>query len=84
MLHIGRIKVLQSCEDEMEAVCICPHCGKETTYGEMSMVSGIHCCPNCNEELNRTIAFDKEHQYEAYVRKANNHEYEPYRYGGND
>lgn len=32
------------------------------------------------KELLDTINFDREHHYDAYVRKANNHEYEPYKY----
>lgn len=85
MEHIGRIKVIEPCKlDEMYSVCICPHCGKKTTYGEMAMVSGIHCCHHCLEELNKTIEFDKKTHYEVYARKANNHEYEPYRYRGDE
>ena len=44
------------------------------------MISGIHGCPNCQTELWHTINYDREHQYDTYVRKANNHEYEPYKY----
>lgn len=81
MKHIGRIKVLlYDCENEFESVCECPHCSSEVLYGNMMTVSGIHCCPKCNAEVNRQIEFDKKADYDVYVRKANNHEYEPYRY----
>ena len=80
MTHIGRIGIIEEHEDEMENVCICPHCGRETTYGVMFMICGIHGCPNCHEELHETIYHDREKDYDAYARKANNHEYEPYRY----
>ena len=80
MEHIGRIKVVQEAEDEMDTVCICPHCGSHARYGDMFMINGNHGCPKCHEELYKTITFDRENQYDTYVRKANNHEYEPYRY----
>ena len=44
--------------------------------------SGINNCPNCNDEVNKQIAFDKKTNYEVYVRKAINNEYEPYMYRG--
>lgn len=79
--HIGRIKVVCENEyDEMDTICICPHCGNKTRYGDMIMISGIHGCPKCHEELSKTINFDRNNQYDAYVRKANNYEYEPYRW----
>lgn len=80
MPHIGRIKVIQPAEDIMDCVCVCPHCGNHARYGDMFMISGIHGCPKCQTELHKTITFDRENQYDAYVRKANNYEYEPYRY----
>lgn len=80
MEHIGRIKVIQENEDEMDTICVCPHCGSHALYGNMFMISGIHGCPNCQTELWNTINYDREQQYDVYVRKANNHEYEPYRW----
>lgn len=80
MEHIGRIKVINEALDLMDCVCICPHCGSHAIYGNMMMISGIHNCPKCNEELHRTIDFDKKTDYDVYVRKANNYEYEPYRW----
>jgi len=81
MNHIGRIKVVR-----VQGVCEfdwlvkCPHCNSEVLYGDMRMTSGIHCCYHCNDEVNRQIKFDKDKDYNVYVRKANGHEYEPYRY----
>ena len=83
MPHIGRIKVIKEDEDIMNCICICPHCGNKELYGNMFMISGIHGCPECQTELWHTINYDREHQYDAYARKANNHEYEPYRYKEN-
>lgn len=80
MLHYGRIKVILENEDEFLSKCICPHCGAEALYGDMMTVSGIHNCPKCNRELNLQIENDKKIDYNVYVRKANNFEYEPYRY----
>lgn len=80
MKHIGRIKVIQEADDIMDCVCICPHCGSHALYGNMTMTSGIHNCPNCNAEINRQIELDKKVDYNVYVRKANSHEYEPYKY----
>lgn len=80
MKHIGRIRVIQEANDIMDCVCVCPHCNNHITYGEMMMTSGIHNCPKCNAEVNRQIELDKKADYDVYVRKANGHEYEPYRY----
>jgi uncharacterized protein (DUF983 family) len=81
MEHIGRIKVIDKIADDiMDTVCICPHCGSHALYGNMFTVSGIHGCTKCQEELNDAIYYDKEHYYEVYITKANNFEYEPYRY----
>jgi len=80
MTHIGRIKIVKEAEDIFDCICICPHCGKEARYGSMSTVSGVNCCPECNAELYDTILFDKKAHYDAYVRKANNNEYEPYKW----
>ena len=80
MKHIGRIKVIQTAENEMDCICICPHCGSKVLYGEMMKTSGINNCPHCNEEVNRQIEFDKKTDYDVYVRKANHNEYEPYKY----
>lgn len=84
MKHIGRIKVIQEVENEMDCVCICPHCGSHVVYGNMMMTSGIHNCPNCNAEVNRQLELDRKADYDVYVRKANNNEYEPYRYQENE
>lgn len=78
--HIGRIKIIKEDEDEMLCICICPHCGNKELYGNMFTISGIHGCPNCQTELLNTINYDRVNQYDVYARKANNHEYEPYRY----
>lgn len=80
LTHYGRIKVLVPHENMMESLCVCPHCGSEVVYGEMCMYHGIHTCPNCIESLRKTVDFDRENQYDVYVRKGNNHEYEPYKY----
>lgn len=80
MNHIGRIKIIIPNRDLMQCLCICPHCGSHIVYGLMMMTSGIHNCPNCNDELNRQIELDKKADYNVYVRKANNNEYEPYKY----
>ena len=78
--NLGRIKVIKETENIMDWVCICPHCGKETTYGKMIMTNGIHNCEKCNTQLNKQIETDRDADYETYSRKANNHEYEPYMY----
>lgn len=81
MSHIGRIKVLKKKgESVLDWLVTCPHCGKQVVYGCMMTTSGIHNCYHCNAEVNRQIEFDKKTDYNVYVRKANNHEYEPYRY----
>ena len=78
--NIGRIAITEIKGDEyLDNICICPHCGKSARYGNMFMISGVHGCPSCHEELSDAIYTDKSKHYEAYVRKANNHEYEPYR-----
>ena len=83
MKNIGRIKFVKTEGDDiLNWTCICPHCGKEVKYGEMMKTSGINNCPNCNDEVNKQIAFDKKTNYEVYVRKAINNEYEPYMYRG--
>ena len=79
--HIGRIKVIDnSNEDYFKWVCICPHCGEKTTYGEMHMHCGEHGCPKCADDLRDSIEFDRKNHYDRYVRKANNNDYEPYKY----
>lgn len=80
MTHIGRIAVLKEFEDDMQNICVCPHCGEKAIYGEMSTISGVHCCPKCNDELYETIQYDRKNRYNVYVKKANNNEYEPYKY----
>lgn len=80
MPHIGRIKIIKVEDNVFDSTCICPHCGSKARYGDMFTISGIHGCPKCHTELSNTINFDRENQYDAYVRKANNYEYEPYRY----
>lgn len=78
--HIGRIKVIQPNSNVYDSICICPHCGAHVRYGEMCTVSGINNCPECNLTLHREIENDKSISYDLYARKANNYEYEPYRY----
>lgn len=81
MEHIGRIKVIDKIADDiMDTLCICPHCGSHTLYGNMFMICGTHGCPNCQDELNYTIDRDRKTNYPEYVKKANNYEYEPYKY----
>lgn len=83
MTHIGRIRVVSyNIKNEYDSIVICPHCGAEVLYGDMRKTSGINNCPNCNEEVNKQIEFDKKTDYNVYVRKANSYEYEPYRYIG--
>lgn len=84
MKHIGRIKVIQDNEDVMDCICICPHCGNHVLYGNMFMIFGIYGCPICQDDLRYQIDHDQEHHYDDYVRRANNHEYEPYRYKGEE
>lgn len=83
-MHYGRTVVVEPKENEFDSICICPHCGAKTRWGDMFKICGVNGCPNCHEELNDTIQFDREHHYDAYVRKANNNEYEPYMYRGED
>lgn len=78
MTNIGRIRVVRESDDLMDCGVICPHCGATTDYGSLRMVDGVYCCPLCHEQLYKTIEFDRANNYEAYVRKANNHLYEPY------
>lgn len=80
MNNIGRIKVVRESDDLMNYEVICPHCGAVARYGSMRMLNGVHCCPKCHEQLRNTVEFDRTNNYEAYVRKANGHEYEPYAY----
>ncbi len=80
MIHYGRIKVIKEDDNPLRSLCICPHCGSEVIYGNMMMYNGTHGCPKCIRELNKTIDFDRNNQYEEYVRKSNEHEYEPYKY----
>lgn len=83
--HYGRIVVVEeNAEDEYKSVCICPHCGSLTHYGEMMMISGTHCCPKCHDELYGTIEYLRKNHYNAYTRIGNNHEDEPYRYIGGE
>ena len=84
MTHIGRIKVVEEKENELESVCICPHCGKKVLYGNMMMVSGSHCCPECHDEVYDTLKFLREHHYEAYVRLGKTHSDEPYQWRPED
>ena len=69
-----KIKVVHEADDVMDYVCICPHCGKEAIYGEMTMISGHSCCGACHEQLWKEIAKDKEEDYQRYITK----DYEPY------
>ena len=84
MKHIGRIKVIEEADDIMDCVCICPHCGRKARYGEMHMYCGEHGCPECADDLRDSIEFDRQNHYDRYVRKANNNDYEPYKYVGED
>jgi len=79
-LHIGRVKVIKPAKNEMDAVCICPHCGRQVRYGDICTVNGIYNCHSCNRELHRTIECDKSYDYSVYERKATSGEYEPYKY----
>ena len=69
-----RIRVIGEAEDSMDCLCICPHCGCSAKYGDMMMISGISCCPKCNESLYKEIIHDKEHDYKRYT----SHDYEPF------
>ena len=80
MTHIGRIKVIKETEELMDNICVCPHCGRHVLYGNMLMYNGIHSCPTCHQRLCYEVEHDKSYDYDSYVQKANNHEYEPYKY----
>lgn len=80
MAHIGRIKVIKAAQNVLDAICICPHCGREARYGDMHMYCGEHGCPKCADDLRRAIEADRKADYESYVRKANANDYEPYKY----
>ena len=69
-----RIEVVQEAEDIFDTVCVCPHCGKHVTYGNMMMISGISCCPICHDSLYKEVMHDKETDYEKYTTK----DYEPF------
>ena len=69
-----RIEVVQEAEDIYDTVCICPHCGKHVTYGNMMMISGHSCCPICHDSLYREIENDKSTDYDKYLTK----DYEPF------
>ncbi len=78
--HIGRIEVVYDNPELMDCVCICPHCGRHVTYGQITMYNGNHGCPACHMELRAEVEHDRQHNYNTYVHKANAHEYEPFRY----
>ena len=80
MKHIGRIKVVIETEELMDCVVVCPHCGTHTTYGSITYYCGSHGCPSCHMSLRDKIEKDRTSNYDAYVRKSNNHDYEPYKY----
>lgn len=80
--HIGRIRVLSEADSLLDYLCMCPRCGRHVLYGNMAMYNGVHSCPQCHEGVRREVEWDKLHDYESYLRKANEHEYEPYRYIG--
>lgn len=79
--HYGRMIVYEENKcNKMRSIIICPHCGRLTDYGWTAMHCGVHGCQFCINELSTTIELDREYNYEAYAKKANNFEYEPYRY----
>ena len=78
--HYGKIIVVEEKRDTLKSLVICPHCGRQVTYGRTAMHSGVHGCQYCIDELSETIEHEREWNYDSYVKKANNHEYEPYRY----
>ena len=84
MAHIGRIKVVKEADDIMDTICVCPHCGEHVLYGQMMMLNGIHECPMCCSQLYEEIKYDKSLSYDLYAEKNNHHDYEPYRYKGDD
>lgn len=69
-----RIEIIQPAECIFDTVCVCPHCGKHVTYGNMMMVSGVSCCPLCYDDLCITMEHDKAVDYSKYA----NADYEPY------
>jgi len=74
--------VLKKSDDPLDIyrlkdVIICPRCGRVTTYGNSSTVSGHPCCLEDNGEcctnLHNEIDADKETDYESYKHKDYNH-----------
>lgn len=84
MKHIGRIKIFQEADNLMDNICICPHCGRHSLYGNMMMYNGIHGCPICYESLRSEIIHTQSANYDLYLKKANNHEWESYRWKEGD
>ena len=80
MRHVGRIKIVNDAYNYLDTICICPHCGRQVKYGDMYMYLGQHGCPHCIDDLRDSVEFDRQNHYDRYVRKANNYEYEPYKY----
>lgn len=78
--HYGRMIIYEEKRNMMRSIVICPHCGRLVYYGHTATHCGIHGCEFCIDELSTTIELDREYNYEAYAKKANNFEYEPYRY----
>ena len=79
-MHIGRIEVVKEADDYLDYVCVCPHCGRHVRYGDMTMYCGEHGCNHCIDDLHDSIEYDRQNNYDRYVRKANGNEYEPYKY----
>lgn len=82
LTNIGRIRVVVPAPDLMECVCVCPRCGKRARYGDMYMYFGQNGCGKCIDGLRAEIDSDRGGNYGRYVRKANAHLYEPYKYEG--
>lgn len=79
--HIGRTKVVDARgESYLEYLCVCPHCGEISRYGDMIKISGINCCQKCHSSLANLIRFDRAKRFRTYGYKAKNHLYEPHRY----
>ena len=78
--HIGRMIVVTEKRNEMDTEVICPHCGRLVRYGHTCMHNGVNGCQFCIDELARTIEDMRYWNYDNYVKMANNHEWEPYRY----
>ena len=78
--HIGRIRVIKEADNDLDTICVCPHCGRQVRYGDMTMYCGEHGCNHCINDLHDSIEYDRQNHYDRYVRKANNNDYEPYKY----